>query len=410
MSSGTKVALVALLVILVAVIARAVKDSSEPSDSTVDARSSEETAKTTAANIAADKRSVQRQGEKKPAVKSTSRDTGRRPVSGNRTVSGNRGPARPPTGRDNTASNRDMKNGDSTAPSRTTGSQSPGAPRTPPSRDTQSQQRGDLARAPVPSPPTGQHGGGGRQGRLRSANVGPLGDVSIVGPRDPSGLPIPPVSLGADDKRQPAAPKRRDSTVPIVSVAPDEGSVDRGIVTVDIPPDRSKNEKNTAPPTVVRNTGPRPNAEKSGRFPTRHVIRPNDSWWAIAERYWGAEFAPQYELIQAANSGVKMHPGKTVTVPAPPAKRPRQVSNNPATPNGRGVDAQTARDRSAPKRQGTFSHKVGEGETLWGLAQRFLGDGGRMHEIVQANPALKRRRNLHLRAGETVRIPRRTQR
>ena len=50
----------------------------------------------------------------------------------------------------------------------------------------------------------------------------------------------------------------------------------------------------------------------------------------------------------------------------------------------------------------TISYVVQKGDTLYGLAKRFLGNGSRWREIVAANPGLSADK---LTAGKTILIP-----
>lgn len=57
------------------------------------------------------------------------------------------------------------------------------------------------------------------------------------------------------------------------------------------------------------------------------------------------------------------------------------------------------------------AHVVSRGETWWGLAQRYLGDGGRFAELKQANLGRAQPdgavvdRDSVLRAGWTIEVP-----
>lgn len=62
---------------------------------------------------------------------------------------------------------------------------------------------------------------------------------------------------------------------------------------------------------------------------------------------------------------------------------------------------------SAPAVAGEVTHVVAAGDTLWGLAERFLGNGARSGEIVAANPDKLKNRDSMLVIGMKLRMPKR---
>lgn len=62
---------------------------------------------------------------------------------------------------------------------------------------------------------------------------------------------------------------------------------------------------------------------------------------------------------------------------------------------------------SAPAAAGESTHVVAAGDTLWGLAERYLGNGTRSGEIVAANPDKLKSRDAMLTIGMKLRIPKR---
>lgn len=62
---------------------------------------------------------------------------------------------------------------------------------------------------------------------------------------------------------------------------------------------------------------------------------------------------------------------------------------------------------SAPAVAGETTHVVAAGDTLWGLAERYLGNGTRSGEIVAANPDKLKGRDAMLTIGMKLRIPKR---
>src|SRR5262249_6266543 len=87
-------------------------------------------------------------------------------------------------------------------------------------------------------------------------------------------------------------------------------------------------------------------------------------------------------------------------------RAPASVGNPPApplAPNGqrRGVPV---RPTSWPKQESARRHTVAEGETLYGLAERYYGDGERFIDLYQANRQVLKRPD-RLEPGTVLEIP-----
>ncbi len=85
--------------------------------------------------------------------------------------------------------------------------------------------------------------------------------------------------------------------------------------------------------------------------------------------------------------------------PQPQAQEPAQPTPEPAAETTAAEPAPTPPPAGTPR-----SHTLQKGDTLWSLAVKYLGQGRRWPEIVQANPELhlvpKR-----LPVGKTIIIP-----
>ncbi|RBQ13968.1 hypothetical protein DP939_43085 [Spongiactinospora rosea] len=102
-----------------------------------------------------------------------------------------------------------------------------------------------------------------------------------------------------------------------------------------------------------------------------YVVKPRDTLWSIAERHLGDP--SRYQEIARLNAGRVMTDGHTFA--EGDWLRPGWVLRMP--PDAIELDA-------GGKPSGTI-HTVADGETLWDIADRYLGDGKRYREIIKFN-------------------------
>lgn len=141
----------------------------------------------------------------------------------------------------------------------------------------------------------------------------------------------------------------------------------------------------------------------SGSGQGSHEIREGDSWWAIAKQHYG--YGVVWPELKKANPGVSMRPGKELVIPEldpkvieaarEKARRAARSEVERSSPDGGSSSSSTSTG-------GYISYKVQRGDTLRGLAKRYLGDPNLYHRIEDANKDVK---YTGLIAGTTIRIP-----
>ena len=127
----------------------------------------------------------------------------------------------------------------------------------------------------------------------------------------------------------------------------------------------------------------------------------------------GAETpTPFNDDCQTTVSGIKSvktsgdDAGTTVVIPATPATTPQSGQTAATVPQPKPEVKPEVKAETAPAAKKTY--KVVKGDTLWGIAQKLLGDGSRFPEIVAANkenyPSLLKNPNLILE-GWVLEVP-----
>jgi len=132
----------------------------------------------------------------------------------------------------------------------------------------------------------------------------------------------------------------------------------------------------------------------SVREDIRHTVQKGDSYWSIAEKYYG--HGKHMRVIQKANPGLSASAltiGKSVVVPHP--EKVLGGGNESAR-----VDPP---EPEAADPGGARRYTVKKGESLWGIAQREYGNGSEWRRIAAANPGLD---PDHIGEGDRINLPR----
>ena len=155
--------------------------------------------------------------------------------------------------------------------------------------------------------------------------------------------------------------------------------------------------------------GPSP-AREEGQVVQRPVIHPveeNETLAAIAKRYYGqTEGNRQVNLdrIFEANSD-KLHSphqirvGQRLVIPPLPGESLADVFIPVEKPHS------TRLPRAAPTSQSPESYRVKEGDSLWKIAAKVLGNGSRYEDILKLNRDLLGSEESMLPVGAQLRLP-----
>lgn len=136
------------------------------------------------------------------------------------------------------------------------------------------------------------------------------------------------------------------------------------------------------------------------KFPMTHTIAAGDSYWKIAEKYYGSGGGKHMKLVAAANNNVLLLPGKTAKVPALPA----EVAGPPRAPKGSASSPGAL--RAAPATavvagDAEFEYTVQKGETLWSIGQKFSRNWKTIEDVNNLSYTT-------LREGAKIRIPKKS--
>ncbi|MEQ1893049.1 MAG: LysM peptidoglycan-binding domain-containing protein, partial [Planctomycetota bacterium] len=141
----------------------------------------------------------------------------------------------------------------------------------------------------------------------------------------------------------------------------------------------------------------RPIARESAPTQRPYVVKSGDTLSQIAQRELGS--SRRWQEITALNPGLdpaRLRSGKTIQLPG----GERLASAGDAPKSAPAPRAETP--KKEPVTASARTHKVGQGENLWKIAARTLGDGKRWKEIAALNPNVNPDR---LVLGQVLKLP-----
>ena len=141
----------------------------------------------------------------------------------------------------------------------------------------------------------------------------------------------------------------------------------------------------------------RPIAAEPAALTRPYVVKSGDTLSEIAQRELGS--SRRWQEITAVNPGLdpaRLRSGKTIQLPG--GERVASAGGAPESAPA----SRSAAPKKEPVAASTRTHKVGQGENLWKIAARTLGDGKRWKEIAALNPRVDPDR---LVLGQVLKLP-----
>ncbi|MGF9693216.1 tetratricopeptide repeat protein [Rhizobium sp. 0TCS1.26] len=133
-----------------------------------------------------------------------------------------------------------------------------------------------------------------------------------------------------------------------------------------------------------------------------------DAYWRVGRRLeatyqWQRALTMKPELTDVPKIEQKIRDGLADAGPPPvQTAMATPAATVPAAPAAAEAPAAEAPTAKPPAEPATYT--VGDGDTLWKIANDALGDGDRAKEIIEINPELKRNPN-RLHPGQVLKIP-----
>jgi nucleoid-associated protein YgaU len=141
-----------------------------------------------------------------------------------------------------------------------------------------------------------------------------------------------------------------------------------------------------------------------------HVVQPGDNFWSISQRKYGT--GRYFQALAAHNQHripdpVKMKPGTTISLPPEeelirryPHLIPKPGPSEPGAADPRAVQ----RGEFLVGQDGQLLYRIGAGDTLSGIAQKYLGRSSRWMQILEMNRDVLKDGNS-LKVGGVLRLP-----
>ncbi len=224
--------------------------------------------------------------------------------------------------------------------------------------------------------------------RVRPTSTSASRGGKPVGAIDPSG--VRPSPTGAGDARPVPATARSGVASTSETATTSRGNERRrsGIIG---------RQPGAEPPTT---TSERKSSTSTPGFPKTHQVVEGDSLWKLAETYY--QRPSLFTLILQHNpklgDGSELRIGDQLKIPAPPAAVASAVKKNASS---KPTTASSSR-RETTAQNGFRTHVIEDGDTLYDLAEEYLGSGQRWTDIQKANPGLDPSR---LTIGKQIRVP-----
>ena len=127
-----------------------------------------------------------------------------------------------------------------------------------------------------------------------------------------------------------------------------------------------------------------------------YVVKENDSFWTIAAKPEVYGNGSMHKLLEEANKGVdarSLRVGTVLKVPPAPKK------DTPVA--GAGTDAGSSTGGAVTGGSTGKTYTVADGDTLWSIAKKTLGNGSKKDLLLKANPGL----SPNIKRGQTINLP-----
>ena len=203
--------------------------------------------------------------------------------------------------------------------------------------------------------------------------------VSISGPDAGAGVADLAQDIAGDQPVAHAAPARKPTTELTVGGQPPAAAATENAAISTAIEDYAPQDIPLAPaPAAPANAAPA--APTAAPAPQTHVVQRGDTLEAISLKYYGTR--QRWHEIVNANKGLdakKLRVGMKLTIPAAQSPTPNRVAAAASAPPALSATV------NAPA-SGQRSYTVQKGDSLFLIAKKCYGDGGRWKDIQAANP------------------------
>jgi nucleoid-associated protein YgaU len=176
--------------------------------------------------------------------------------------------------------------------------------------------------------------------------------------------------------------------------------------------DLTETEKDSTAGSISDTQPEESSSNNDNKLPAKYVVQEGDTLAKIAKKFYGEKEGNKLENINNifdGNGGKlksqdKIYAGQVLRIPPLPSQAENRDSNSDSMANRVSKSISSLKDKLTGNSSRKRYYTVKEGDTLWDIAYKCLGDGSRYKEIAKLNSD-KMESEDHITVGMKLLVP-----